>query len=88
MNLIGALQIALPEAFLAVSALLLLVLGAYRPKGVAAVSLGAGFALAVAAVLAAVGPGGAAFAGSYIADAASAYALSLIHISHQLFLQA
>jgi NADH-quinone oxidoreductase subunit N len=79
MNLTGALQISLPEAFLAASALLLLMIGAYRPKSSGAVALAAGFALAVAAVLAAVGPGGAAFGGSYIADSAAAYAKVAIY---------
>jgi NADH-quinone oxidoreductase subunit N len=79
MNLTGAFQIALPEAFLAVSALVLLVFGAYRSKDVAAVSLGAGFALVVAAVLAAIGPIGTAFAGGYIADGVAAFAKVFIY---------
>ncbi len=79
MNLTGAFQIALPEAFLAVSALVLLVFGAYRGKDVGAVSLGAGFALIAAAALAAVGPFGAAFSGSYIADGVAAFAKVFIY---------
>ena len=80
MNLTGALQLALPESFLAISALVLLVFGAYRPKNIAAVSLGAGFALIVAAVLAADGPHGSVFAGSYIADGVAAYAKVAIYL--------
>ncbi len=79
MNLPGALHIALPEAFLATSALVLLVFGAYRSKNVAGVSLGAGFALVVAAALAAVGPVGTAFSGGYIADGAATYAKVFIY---------
>jgi NADH-quinone oxidoreductase subunit N len=79
MNLTGALQLALPEAFLAVSSIVLLVFGAYRKNSVAAVSLGAGFALIVAAVLAAIGPNGAAFSGAYIADGLAAYAKAAIY---------
>ncbi|HUO22444.1 MAG TPA: NADH-quinone oxidoreductase subunit NuoN [Caulobacteraceae bacterium] len=79
MNLTGALQLALPEEFLAVAAILLLVIGAFRPKNNSGISLGAGFALIVAAALAVVGPNGAAFAGAYIADGIAAYAKVAIY---------
>jgi NADH-quinone oxidoreductase subunit N len=79
MNLSGALSIALPEAFLAVSALLLLVVGAYAKKAVSLVSAGAGVALVIGAVLAARGPAGAAFNGGYIADNAAAFAKVFIY---------
>jgi NADH-quinone oxidoreductase subunit N len=79
MNLTGAFQIALPDAFLAVSALVLLVFGAYRSKNVSAVSVGAVFALVVAAVLAAIGPAGTAFSGGYIADGPAAFAKVFIY---------
>jgi NADH-quinone oxidoreductase subunit N len=79
MNLSGALSIALPEAFLAIAALVLLVLGAYNKKGVSLVSVGAVIALAVAAVLAAIGPAGSAFGGAYIADTAAAFAKVFIY---------
>jgi NADH-quinone oxidoreductase subunit N len=79
MNLSGALSLALPEAFLAVSALLLLVVGAYAKKAASLVSLGAGAMLVIAAVLAAVGPAGAAFGGGYIADKAAAFAKVFIY---------
>ena len=51
MDLSGALSIALPEAFLAVSALVLLVVGAYAKKAVGLVSLLAGLALVIGAAL-------------------------------------
>jgi NADH-quinone oxidoreductase subunit N len=79
MNLNGALSIALPEAFLAVASLLLLVFGAYKKNSATPVALGAGAALVVAAVLAAFGPQGFAFNGGYIADAASAFAKVFIY---------
>jgi NADH-quinone oxidoreductase subunit N len=79
MNLSGALSIALPECFLTVAALLLLVVGAYNKKAISLVSLGAGAALVVAAVLAAVGPWGVAFGNSYIADNAAAFAKVFIY---------
>ena len=79
MDLNGALHIALPEAFLAVASLVLLVLGAYRSKGVGLVSTLAGGCLIVAAVLSAVGPVGSAFNGGYIADGLAAYAKVFIY---------
>jgi NADH-quinone oxidoreductase subunit N len=79
MNLSGALSIALPECFLTVAALLLLVVGAFNKKAISLVSLGAGAALVIAAVLAAVGPAGTAFGNSYIADNAAAFAKVFIY---------
>ena len=79
MDLSGALSIALPEAFLAVTALVLLVVGAYAKKAVSFVSLLAGVALVIAAVLAAVSPAGAAFNNGYIADNAAGFAKVLIY---------
>jgi NADH-quinone oxidoreductase subunit N len=79
MNLTGALSVAFPEAFLAVAALLLLVVGAYRSQSTTLVSMGAGLALIVAAVLSATGPVGYVFAGGYIADAAAAFAKVFIY---------
>jgi NADH-quinone oxidoreductase subunit N len=79
MDLSGALSIALPEAFLAVTALVLLVVGAYAKKAVSFVSLLAGLALVIAAVLAAVGPAGKAFNNGYIADNAAAFAKVFIY---------
>ena len=79
MDLSGALSIALPEVFLAVTALVLLVVGAYAKKAVSFVSLLAGVALVIAAVLAAVGPAGTAFNNGLIADKASAFAKVFIY---------
>jgi NADH-quinone oxidoreductase subunit N len=79
MNLNGALSIALPEAFLAVASLLLLVFGAYKKNSSSLVALGAGAVLIVAAVLTAFGPSGSAFNGGYIADTAAAYAKVFIY---------
>ena len=79
MDLSGALSIALPEAFLAVTALVLLVVGAYAKKAVSFVSLLAGVALVIAAVLAAVSPAGAAFNNGYIADNAAGFAKVFIY---------
>jgi len=79
MDLSGALSIALPEAFLAVTALVLLVVGAYAKKAVSFVSLLAGVALVIAAVLAAVSPAGTAFNNGYIADNAAGFAKVFIY---------
>jgi NADH-quinone oxidoreductase subunit N len=79
MTLSGAFSIALPEAFLAVAALALLVLGAFNKKAVSLVSLGAGAVLVIGMVLAAIGPAGSAFGGGYIADNAAAFAKVFIY---------
>jgi NADH-quinone oxidoreductase subunit N len=79
MNLSDALHIAYPEAFLAVAALVLLVVGAYAKKAMTFVSIASGVCLVIAAVLAAVGAPGAAFGGGYIADNAAAYAKVFIY---------
>jgi NADH-quinone oxidoreductase subunit N len=80
MNFYGALQVALPELFLAVSALVLLVLGAVTAaRGTILVSILSGAALLVAAGLAAVGPLGSAFSGGLVADNASAFAKVAIY---------
>jgi NADH-quinone oxidoreductase subunit N len=82
MSFHGAISIALPELFLAVSALVLLVLGAMAPvRGAVWVSLLAGLALIGAAALAAVGPLGTAFAGGYVADQASVFAKVAIYVA-------
>jgi NADH-quinone oxidoreductase subunit N len=80
MDLHGALSIALPELFLVLSVLALLVLGAVMAaRGAVLVSVLAGVALLVAAVLAAVGPLGTAFNGGFVADQASAFAKVAIY---------
>jgi NADH-quinone oxidoreductase subunit N len=76
----GQIAYALPELFLAVSVLVLLVLGAVSgPRGSAWVSGLAGLALLVAAYLAAIGPLGTAFAGGFVADQASVFAKVAIY---------
>ncbi|HEY3799590.1 MAG TPA: NADH-quinone oxidoreductase subunit NuoN [Caulobacteraceae bacterium] len=67
-------RLALPELILAVSALLLLLWGAYQKKTGPAFTLAAVLALAAAAVAAAVGPVGQAFGGALIADQWAAFA--------------
>jgi NADH-quinone oxidoreductase subunit N len=79
MNLSDALQISLPEAFLAVSALVLLLIGAYAKKGATLVSVLSGVTLVVAAVLAARTSLGVAFGGGYIADNAASFAKVFIY---------
>ena len=80
MNLHGALSIALPELFLVISILVLLVLGAVMAtRGAVLVSVLSGVALLVAAALAAIGPLGTAFSGGFVADQASAFAKVAIY---------
>ena len=80
MTFYGALQVALPEVFLAISALVLLVFGAVSGKGgPKLVSFLAAAALLVAATLAALGPMGVAFSGGLVADQASAFAKVAIY---------
>ena len=80
MNLHGALSIALPEVFLVVSILVLLVLGAVMAaRGAVLVSVLSGVVLLIAAALAAVGPLGTAFSGGFVADQASSFAKVAIY---------
>jgi NADH-quinone oxidoreductase subunit N len=79
MNLSAALQLATPEAFLAIAALVLLMIGAYAKKAVTLVSGLSGAALLIAAVLAADGAVGTAFNGAYIADNAAAFSKVFIY---------
>ena len=80
MSFYDALSIARPELFLAVSALTLLVVGAFsQPRGALLVSWLSSAALLVAAYLAAVGPMGSAFAGGFVSDAASRFAKVAIY---------
>ena len=74
MSFSGDLALAYPELIRAIGALLLLVAGAFAPKASQAVGVGAMLVLAAAAVTAATGPFGKAFAGGLIADAGSAFA--------------
>jgi NADH-quinone oxidoreductase subunit N len=76
----GPWQVALPELFLAGSALALLVYGALAgARSALAISALSGVALLVAAYLAATGPHGAAFAGGLVADNAAAFAKVAIY---------
>ena len=79
MNLSDALHIALPEAFLSVAALALLLVGAYAKKAVTFVSAASGVALVIAAVLAAQSGVGTAFGNSYISDNAASFAKVFIY---------
>jgi NADH-quinone oxidoreductase subunit N len=79
MNLSDALRISSPEAFLALAALVLLMVGAYAKKATTFVSIASGVALVVAAVLAANSSLGTVFGGSYIADNAAAFAKVFIY---------
>jgi NADH-quinone oxidoreductase subunit N len=65
--------LALPELILAVSAMALLIWGAYQKKTGPAFTLAAMLALAAAAVAAAIGPEGRAFGGALIADQWAAF---------------
>ena len=81
MDLSGALQIALPEIILALSALALLAFGAFAgDRATRFVSAGAGVALCAAAAAAALGPFGTAFSGGFVADGLSRYAKVLIYL--------
>src|SRR4051812_29193307 len=79
MNLSQALHLAYPEAFLAVAALVLLVVGAYAKKAMTLVSVASGAALVIAAVLAAMSGVGTVFGGAYIADNAASFAKVFIY---------
>ncbi len=80
MNLSDALHLALPELFLAISVLVLLLVGATAKPTALIVWLLSGLALIVAAVLAAIGPLGSAFAGGFVADRASVFAKVAIYL--------
>jgi NADH-quinone oxidoreductase subunit N len=81
MNLTAAIGLALPELFLAIAALVLLLVGAMMRPSAMLVWLLAGVALIVAAVLAAIGPLGTAFAGGFVADRASVFAKVAIYLT-------
>jgi NADH-quinone oxidoreductase subunit N len=81
MNLQHAMTLALPEIFLALSALALLLVGAMLRPSAVTVWLASGAALIVAAVLAAIGPLGTAFAGGFVADQAAAFAKVAIYLA-------
>jgi NADH-quinone oxidoreductase subunit N len=73
--------LALPEAILAGSALLLLMWGAFQGKTSVAFTTACAAALVAAAVAAAVGPQGIAFNGAFVADGASAFSKVAIYLA-------
>ncbi|KRB44559.1 NADH-quinone oxidoreductase subunit NuoN [Phenylobacterium sp. Root700] len=73
------LALAVPELILAISALGLLVFGAFAPRAATALTFAAIGALALAAWAAAVGPIGRGFSGGMISDQASAFAKVAIY---------
>ena len=75
------LALAYPELLLAVSALVLLVFGAFNPKATGLVGLLAVLALIGAAAISAFGPHGVAFSGSLKADAAAGYAGVAVYLA-------
>ena len=81
MNVSADLSLAVPQLILGVSALVLLVLGAFSPKSTTAICGGGVLALLAAAVAAATAPFGRAFAGGLISDQASAFAQVAIYIA-------
>ncbi|MDP1599497.1 NADH-quinone oxidoreductase subunit NuoN [Phenylobacterium sp.] len=81
MILSNDLALAVPELILAISALGLLVVGAFAPRQTGALALAAMGALALAAWAAAVGPIGRGFSGGMISDQASAFAKVAIYIA-------
>ena len=79
MILSNDLALAVPELILAISALVLLVFGAFAPRATTALTLAAMGALALAAWAAAVGPIGRGFSGGMISDQVSAFAKVAIY---------
>ena len=79
MNFSASLALAAPELILAGGALLLLVWGAFQPRAGAVFTIAAVGALVAAAVAAATGPLGRAFAGGLVADQASVFAKVAIY---------
>ena len=73
--------LALPEAILAASALVLLIYGAFSPRSTLAVNAGGALALVLAAAAAAFGKQGIAFHGAFVADNASAFAKVAIYLA-------
>ncbi|ESQ84299.1 NADH:ubiquinone oxidoreductase subunit N [Asticcacaulis sp. AC466] len=77
-----ALNLALPEAILAISSLLILVFGAFRgDKGMTSVSALCGAALIGAAFAAAFSHQGSAFSGSFIVDGVALFAKVAIYVA-------
>jgi NADH-quinone oxidoreductase subunit N len=74
-------MLALPEAILAGSALILLLWGAFQGKATVAFTTACAAALVAAAVAAAVGPQGIAFNGAFAADGAAAFSKVAIYLA-------
>ena len=81
MHLSADLALAVPQVLLALSALVLLVTGAFMPKATQMVAGAAVLALIVAAGAAVVGPSGQAFSGGLISDAASRFSQVAIYLA-------
>ena len=81
MHLSADLALAVPQLILAISALALLITGAFMPKATQMVAGAAVLALIVAAGAAVVGPTGQAFSGGLIADAASRFSQVAIYLA-------
>lgn len=71
----------LPEAILAISALVLLIWGAFQGKATMAFVTASAAALVAAAIAAAVGPQGIAFNGVFAADGAAAFSKVAIYLA-------
>jgi NADH-quinone oxidoreductase subunit N len=78
--------LALPEAILAASALVLLVWGAFKPKATLAVNAGGALALVAAAFAAMYGQRGMAFGGSFVSDDAAVFAKTAIYLASAIAL--
>src|SRR3954454_3460789 len=81
MNLSADLSLAVPQLILAVSALVLLVAGAFSPRSTMAIGGAGVVALLAAAIAAATSPFGRAFGGGLVSDQASAFAQVAIYVA-------
>ena len=84
MNFSADLSLALPQVILAVSALGLLVFGAFAPRQTNVLMVAAMAALGVAGIAAANSPMGRGFSGGLISDSASAFAQVAIYAASAL----
>jgi len=76
-----AQSLSLPEIILSLSAVALLLVGAWEKRGSMGLNLGAMAALVVAAIVAATGPLGRAFDGGLVVDAGSVFAKVIIYLA-------
>jgi len=80
MDLQSALHLALPELILAIGAMVVLLVGAYRgDRSSGAVAMLSGAVLVAAAIAAAVGPLGEAFNGTFVMDRMAAFSKVAIY---------